>query len=75
MLQVCDVFQEVLSAHETCPKKLGLSIFVQLRASEWVANHHSLTSPVLSFADAVALRFRLLSATTWPVLREEARVK
>lgn len=38
-----------------------------------VGNRHSLTSPVLSFRDAVALRFRLLSARTWPELRQEPR--
>lgn len=69
--KVCDIFHQVLLSHQTCAKELGLSVFVQLRASEWVANRHSLTSAVLSFEDAVALRFRLISARTWPALRQE----
>eukprot|EP00434_Breviolum_minutum_P014959 symbB.v1.2.013190.t1/scaffold927.1/size151520/10 len=69
--KVCDIFDQVLASHQTSAAELGLSTFVQLRATEWVGNRHSLTSPVLSFRDAVALRFRLLSARTWPELRQE----
>eukprot|EP00438_Fugacium_kawagutii_P010009 Skav223136 [mRNA] locus=scaffold470:150011:153883:+ [translate_table: standard] len=70
---VCDIFNQVFSSHRTSPQQLGLSVFVQLRASEWVANRYSLTSPVMSFDDAVALRFRLISARTWPALRQDSR--
>ncbi|CAK9013201.1 DnaJ protein homolog (DNAJ-1) [Durusdinium trenchii] len=69
--KVCEIIRHVLAAHGTCEKQLGLSVFVQLRASEWVANRYSLTSPVMCFAKAVKLRWRLKSARTWPELREE----
>eukprot|EP00913_Durusdinium_trenchii_P034794 g32548.t1 len=50
--KVCEIIRHVLAAHGTCEKQLGLSVFVQLRASEWVANRYSLTSPVMCFAKA-----------------------
>ncbi|CAJ1407685.1 unnamed protein product [Effrenium voratum] len=71
--KACEIFRRVLASHGTSVEKLNLSVFVQMRASEWVANRHSLTSPVLSFFSAVELRHRLLSARShsWEALRQE----
>ena len=35
--QVCDIFDEVLTSHQTSATELGLSTFVQMRATEWAA--------------------------------------
>lgn len=43
-VQVCEIIRHVLAAHGTCEKQLGLSVFVQLRASEWVARQNLLRS-------------------------------
>lgn len=70
--KICQVFQAVLSSHTTTVCTLGLSIFVQMRASEWIPNAYSLTSPVMGFDETVALRHRLITAraTSWAMLRQ-----
>jgi len=70
--KICEVFQAVLSSHTTTVCTLGLSIFVQMRASEWIPNAYSLTSPVMGFDETVALRHRLITAraTSWAMLRQ-----
>lgn len=35
--QVCDIFDQVLASHQTSAAELGLSTFVQMRATEWAA--------------------------------------
>mmetsp|Transcript_96912 Transcript_96912/g.172502 ORF Transcript_96912/g.172502 Transcript_96912/m.172502 type:complete len:426 (+) Transcript_96912:152-1429(+) len=71
--EFCEIFHTVLREHSTNAETFGLSVFVQMRASQWVANSHCITSPVVSLAEAVALRARLVSArqSSWKELRQE----
>merc|ERR1712151_1371293 len=53
--------------------EFGVSVYVEMRAPEWVANSHRITSPVVPLEQAVALRSRLLRArsTSWELLHAE----
>ncbi|CAE7368642.1 DNAJ1 [Symbiodinium natans] len=70
--RICQIFDDVLASHAAAVSSLGLSLFLQTRASEWVPNTYCLTSPVICFDEAVALRHRLITAraTSWDMLRQ-----
>jgi hypothetical protein len=70
---IYQVFESVLAEHQMSMKEFDVSVYVEIRAPQWVANCHRITSPVLPLEDAVALRTRLLSArsTSWEHLRIE----
>merc|ERR1712176_1220898 len=70
---VLRIFEDVLAQHGTCMSEFSLSVYVEMRAPEWVANCHHITSPILPLEEAVALRLRLLHArsTSWERLYEE----
>lgn len=72
-VHVRKIFDEVFAEHGTSMQEFGLSVRVEMRAPEWVANANHITSPVLPFEEAVALRARLLHArcTSWDRLRAE----
>jgi len=68
-----ELVSRTLSAAGTSWEKLGLSIFVQMRATEWLSAAHVITSPVMPLTEAVSLRSRLLEArcSSWEALRTE----
>lgn len=68
---VCHIFGSVLAEHNTSIDELGLSVYVEMRAPEWIANSHRITSPVTTLEEAVTLRSRFLHArsTSWELLR------
>jgi hypothetical protein len=70
---VCSIFEDVLSEYGISKNQFGVSVYVEMRAPEWVANCHHITSPVVPLDAAVALRSRLLHArsTSWESLRTE----
>jgi hypothetical protein len=71
--EVCRVFEEVLSELGLSIAQFGVSVYVEMRAPEWVANSQRITSSVLPLEAAVSLRSRLLHArfTSWECLRAE----
>lgn len=71
--EVCRVFEEVLSELGLSNAQFGVSVYVEMRAPEWVANSQRITSSVLPLEAAVSLRSRLLHArsTSWECLRAE----
>lgn len=71
--EISQIFEGVLSEQGTSMKEFGLSMYVEMRAPEWVDSSHHITSPVVSLAEAVDLRSRLLLArsTSWDILCAE----
>lgn len=69
----CKVFTDVLKNAGTTQEDLGLSVFIFMRAEEWIGRFATITSPVMSLEDAVATHSRLLVArqTSWAQLRTE----
>lgn len=67
------IFEDVLAEHGIHLNEFGVSVYVEMRAPEWVASCHHITSSVLPISDAVALRSRLLRARSisWDRVREE----
>merc|ERR1712018_117621 len=55
----------------TSEHKLGLSVFVCMRADRWIDRSKTINSPVMALADAVAVHLQLLQAeeTSWECLR------
>uniref|UniRef100_A0A7S4R4M8 Uncharacterized protein n=1 Tax=Alexandrium monilatum TaxID=311494 RepID=A0A7S4R4M8_9DINO len=70
--EVCQRFREVLCACGTSPEKLGLAVYVSLRADRWLGRRFHITTPVLPLLDALRLHSRLLRARdlSWEALRE-----
>jgi len=68
-----NVFVAALTSAGTSPEELGLSVFIFMRADEWIDRRTTITSPVMSLQSAVAAHARLLAArqTSWPQLRSE----
>jgi len=71
--KVIKAFEHVLSNEGTSIEELGLSVYVEMRATEWVASGYHITSPVLTLVEAIALRSRLIFArsTSWDLVRSE----
>lgn len=71
--QFCDVFTNTLTKAGASLDELGLSVFIFMRADEWICRCATITSPVLALEDAVAAHSRLLLArrTSWAQLRTE----
>lgn len=68
-----EVFTSTLASVGTSPEELGLSVFIFMRADEWICRCATITSPVLALKDAVATHSRLLMArrSSWHKLRAE----
>lgn len=71
--EFCNVFAEILRSARTSQEELGLSVFIFMRADEWISRCATITSPVVALGDAVAAHARLLAArqTSWARLRTE----
>lgn len=69
--QFCRIFNNVLMNKGTSERKLGLSVFVCMRADRWIDRSKTINSPVMALADAVAVHLQLLQAeeTSWECLR------
>lgn len=69
----CSIFKSVLINNGTSENKLGLSVFVCMRADKWIDRSKTINSPVVTLADAVAIHSQLLQAqeTSWESLRAE----
>lgn len=67
------VFNGVLASAGTSQEKLRLSVFIFMRADEWISRSATITSPVMALEDAVAAHSRLMLArlTSWEHLRAE----
>eukprot|EP00747_Dinoflagellata_sp_TGD_P166997 gnl/TRDRNA2_/TRDRNA2_190659_c0_seq1.p1 gnl/TRDRNA2_/TRDRNA2_190659_c0~~gnl/TRDRNA2_/TRDRNA2_190659_c0_seq1.p1 ORF type:complete len:441 (-),score=59.36 gnl/TRDRNA2_/TRDRNA2_190659_c0_seq1:102-1424(-) len=65
---MCTTFFE---SHGTTASKLGLSVFVTLRAPGMIGNRFNISSPVLPLAEALAVHSRLLNARnqSWDMFR------
>jgi curved DNA-binding protein CbpA len=71
--EIQQIFEGVLSEQGISMNGFGLSVYVEMRAPEWVDSSHRITSPVVSLTEAVDLRLRILHArsTSWDLLCEE----
>lgn len=69
----CKVFIDALNAAGTTLAELGLSVFVFMRADEWIGRFATITSPVMTLEAAVAVHARLLVARqiSWLHVRKE----
>jgi len=69
----CEIFSQALRSAGTSQEELGLSVFVFMRADEWVGRCATITSPVMSLGDALVVHTKLLIArqTSWKQLRTE----
>lgn len=69
----CLLFENMVKHHNVCEQDMGLSVFIYMRADEWIDRAQAITSPTLSLADAVALHGRLFRARaeSWDSLRRE----
>lgn len=69
----CLLFENTTRQHNTSEQDMGLSVFIYMRADQWIDRAQAITSPTLSLVDAVALHARLLRAraTSWESLRRE----
>lgn len=70
-MNICQIVEDALLKHKTSVNKLGLSVYVEMRAPEWLGNSPHITSPVVPLAEAIALRKQLLNARaqSWELLR------
>mmetsp|Transcript_73012 Transcript_73012/g.136363 ORF Transcript_73012/g.136363 Transcript_73012/m.136363 type:complete len:410 (-) Transcript_73012:30-1259(-) len=70
---ILELFQRNLKQAGLSAEEIGLSVFVQMRAAEWLGNSYTITSPVMPLLDAVSLRLRLHEArkNSWAMLRKE----
>merc|ERR1719310_765600 len=68
--QLC---REVLLKNGTSEEELGLSVYIRLRAPQWLGTCGDIASPVMALGDALRLQSRLLRAkhTSWKALRAE----
>lgn len=68
-----NVFMSALESSGLSPIVLGLSVFIFMRADEWISRCATITSPVMPLEDAVAAHTRLLVArqSSWVTLRTE----
>lgn len=64
---------DILDSNATSEGKLGLCVFVSLRADRWLGRRYHITSPVLPLSKALTVHSHLLRArqTSWDALREE----
>merc|ERR1711870_184139 len=71
--QFCSIIKNVFINNGTCETKLGLSVFICMRADKWIDRSKTINSPVVTLADAVAIHSQLLQAqeTSWESLRAE----
>lgn len=69
----CKLFRAVLNQHGTSDTQIGLSVFIFMRADEWIDRSRAITSPVMPLHDALVLQSKLLHArkTSWEALRAE----
>lgn len=69
----CSVFSDACRNAGSCLEELGLSVFVFMRADEWICRPVAITSPVMALKDAVATYSRLCKARqiSWEQLRAE----
>mmetsp|Transcript_62217 Transcript_62217/g.110629 ORF Transcript_62217/g.110629 Transcript_62217/m.110629 type:complete len:459 (-) Transcript_62217:168-1544(-) len=69
----CSVFSDACRNAGSSLEKLGLSVFVFMRADEWISRPATITSPVMALKDAVATHSRLCKArhVSWEQLRAE----
>jgi hypothetical protein len=67
------VFNNALLSAGSSFEDLGLSVFIFMRADEWICRPATITSPVMGLKDAVATHMRLSYArqTSWERLRAE----
>jgi len=67
------VFNGVLESAGTSQEELRLSVFIFMRADEWISRSATITSPVMALEDAVATHSRLMLArlTSWAHVRAE----
>merc|ERR1712061_149447 len=71
--RICCMCTAIMKEYGTSEKEMGLSVFVHMRAVQWLGSRCSIISPVMSLTEAVALHSRLLRArrTSWEALRAE----
>jgi len=71
--EFCSIFDQALARAETSRSELGLSVFIFMRADEWISRCATITSPVMALEAAVAAHSRLNQArqTSWHSLRRE----
>lgn len=69
----CSLFENTLRQHMTSEQDMGLSVFIYMRADQWIDRTQAITSPTLSLFHAVQLHAKLLHAlaTSWESLRKE----
>merc|ERR1712216_580106 len=69
----CTVFSEALHCAGTSSEQIGISVFIFMRADEWISRSATITSPVMPLQDAVVVHARLLAArkTSWAHLRAQ----
>jgi curved DNA-binding protein CbpA len=69
----CSLFMSVLRDSSTSIEELGLSVFIYMRADEWIGRCAAITSPVMPLEEALAIHSRLVVArrTSWAQLRAE----
>lgn len=67
------IFEATLAEQGTSQNDLGLGVFVQLRAQQYLPRKYCVTSPAMSFQEALELRLRLLVARreSWESFRRE----
>lgn len=67
------VFTDVLENAGVTQEDLGLSVFIFMRAEEWIGRFATITSPVMPLKDAVAAHSRLVVARqlSWAHVRAE----
>jgi len=67
------VCTSTFSSLGTSEHKLGLCVFVSLRAEEWLGRDFHITSPVMRISDALEVHSRVLRArrVSWEALRAE----
>lgn len=69
----CNIFDSALADAGRSREQLGLSVFICMKADEWISRCTTITSPVMPLQQAVAAHSRLLGArqTSWDRLKAE----
>jgi curved DNA-binding protein CbpA len=68
-----NIFTSNLKRFGICIEDLGLSVFISMKADDYICRPATITSPVLTLTEAVVVHSRLLKArkTSWDSLRAE----
>jgi len=68
-----ELFKQVLLAYSTSEERIGLGVFVLMRADQWIDRSRSITSPLMTLTTVLLLHQRLVKAraSSWEQLRAE----